>query len=156
MGFDLGNNPSKYVSVYNVTIKPSFSDKIALATLCTSSKTGRKDEKGNLILNPKTGKPERKYNYVDGRFVGEAFELAKKLQDGTAIDITKGWLETYKKNVGGINISHPYIIITEFNLSEIEDNNNENNEETHPESKTPVNEQQPTLETQGYYSGLNG
>ncbi len=158
MGFSLGNSLSRYVNVYDVTIKPSYSDKVAFATLCTSSKTGRKDENGNLILNPKTGKPERKYNYVDGRFVGDALELVKQLPNGTPIDIVTGWMETYPKEVGGIKISHPYIVITEFNLSEIEENTNEEYAQSEPnQSETPVSKPVQTKpESQSYYTGLNG
>lgn len=155
MGFSLGNSLSRYVTVYDVTIKPSYSDKIAFASLCTSSKTGRKDDNGNLILNPKTGKPERKYNYVEGRFVGEALELVKQLPNGTPIDIISGWMETYPKEVGGIKISHPYIVITEFNLSEIEETNEEPAPSETNQSETSSKESIQT-EIQDYYSGLNG
>ena len=157
MGFSLGNSLSRYVTVYDVTIKPSYSDKVAFATLCTSSKTGRKDDSGKLILNPKTGKPERKYNYVDGRFVGEALELVKQLPNGTPIDIVTGWMETYPKEVGGIKIAHPYIVITEFNLSEIEENPNEEHTQLEEnQSETSVNEPVQTKAEASYYTGLNG
>ena len=67
-------------------------------------------------------------------------------------------METYPKEVGGIKISHPYIVITEFNLSEIEENTNEEYAQSEPnQSETPVSKPVQTKpESQSYYTGLNG
>ena len=96
MSFNIGENSSKFVSVSNVTMKFAFSDKVLFADLRTSRKTGNykaDKETGAAILDEKGNPvPERSYSRWEGRFVGNAFEPAKALKNGQAINIVNGWV----------------------------------------------------------------
>jgi len=127
ISLNLGNSMSKFISVYDITMKYNYSQNVLFANLKTSQKTGRDKvdkETGEILVNPKTGEvipiPERKYFEWEGRFVGNAFEPAKGLRNGQSIDIVNGWTEkdTFKgKN--GQTIEKVYIIISDFVLSDL-------------------------------------
>ncbi|MDD3946219.1 MAG: hypothetical protein PHI19_00070 [Clostridia bacterium] len=121
MSFNIGNNPSRYVAVSNVTMRYSVSEKMLFADLRTSKRTGRPKhdkETGEVVLD-KQGKPvpERVYTHWEGRFVGKAFEPAKALRNGTYIDIVKGWTEKEEITSNGKTYTTVYIVISDFNES---------------------------------------
>ena len=116
---------SKYVRVYNPSIRLNYSDRVVFADLVSGRKTGSmKVDKGTgeVVLNPQTGKevPERVYSRWEGRFVGNAFEPSKGLRDGASIDIISGWA-TYEPFKGGDGKDHVKAVVTiaEFAPSDI-------------------------------------
>ncbi len=122
---------SKYVKVYDPTIRLNYSDKVLFANLTTSRKTGNiKVDKstGEAVLNAETGKPvqERAYSRWEGRFVGNAFEPSKGLRDGDSIDIVNGWI-TSEKYVGkdGKERYRTVVTISDFQPSEVEEGSDE-------------------------------
>ena len=126
---------SKYVRVYDPTIKLNYSDKVLFANLTTSRKTGNmKVEKdtGEVVLNADTGKPvqERAFSRWEGRFVGNAFEPSKGLRDGDSIDIINGWV-TSEKYVGkdGKEKYRTVVTISEFQPSEVAEGEDATNRE---------------------------
>lgn len=125
MTMSLSISGSKYVKVYNPTIKLSYSNKVLFATLVSSRRTGNakvNHETGDVIINPETGKEvqERAYSRWDAKFVGNAFEASKGLRDGDSIDIISGWI-TAEKSVGHDNREYTNVVVTisEFTLSEV-------------------------------------
>lgn len=126
MSFNIGENSSKYVVVSNITMRYAFSEKVLFADLRTSHKTGNNKidkETGNPIFDD-TGNPvpERTYSHWEGRFVGNAFEAAKGLKNGQAINIVNGWLdkETNVSNAGK-KYTNVFAVITDFVLSDAAD-----------------------------------
>jgi hypothetical protein len=119
MSLNIGNNQSKYVGVYDVSIKFAFSEKATFAKLRTSAKTNKPklDENGEAVFNEETGKPvmERKTSHWEGIFVGNAFEPSKTLSNGTLIDITSGWIE---QNTGSNGKTYLNVYISDFELSD--------------------------------------
>lgn len=123
---------SKFVTVYDPSIKLNFSDKVVVASLVTSRKTGnpKVDKKtGEVVTNPDTGKEvqERAHSRWEGRFMGNAFEASKGLQNGDCIDIISGWV-THEPRPGkdGVKYYMPVANITDFtpsNVAEGEDIN---------------------------------
>ena len=60
----------------------------------------------------------RVYSYWEGRFIGNALEPAKALQNGQSIYIVNGWIE--KENTTGKNgkkYTNTIVVITDFVLS---------------------------------------
>lgn len=116
---------SKYVRVYDPTIKLNYSDKVILANLSTSHKTGNPKvdkETGEIMRHTQTGEElqERAYSRWNGRFVGNAFEAAKGLSDGDSIDIVTGWITNESfKGKDGKDRHVTYVNIAEFTPSEI-------------------------------------
>ena len=122
MSFNVGNASSKYVSVSNVLIRPRFSENVLFATLGTSRKTGNPqvDQETGEVLLDKNGKeiPERKRVNWEGHFVGRAFESAKKLENGTLINILTGWIDMDEANgKDGKVFTHYYVTISDYELS---------------------------------------
>lgn len=122
---------SKYVKVFDPEIKLKYSDKVVFANLSSSRKTGndKKDKKtGETLKDPKTGTNivERIYSRWDARFVGNAFEAAKGLRGGENINIINGWIvnEPFTDNAGKKHFTS-YITITEFELSDVADGEDE-------------------------------
>ena len=123
---------SKYVRVYDPTIKLNFSDKVLLANLVSSRKTGNAKldkETGEVVINQETGKEvaERAYSRWEGRFVGNAFEPSKGLCDGASIDIVSGWM-TNEPFVGKDEKTHykTVVFIAEFVPSDVADGEDTN------------------------------
>ena len=122
MSFNVGDSNSKYVSVFDPSIRLNFSDKVVFAVLRTRRKTGKPKvdkETGEVMLDGQ-GKeiPERKYNEWEGRFVGEAFEAAKGLKNGTSIDIISGWFDKEEnEGRGGRKFVNHFVTISKFALS---------------------------------------
>lgn len=89
---------SKYVKVYDPSMRLDYSDKVIFANLVTSRKTG------NVKLDETTGNQiaERAYSRWEGRFMGNALEAAKGLRSGAVINIINGWIvcEPYKGRDG--------------------------------------------------------
>lgn len=88
---------SRFVKVYDPTIKLNYSDKVLFANLVTSRKTGNvkmDNTTGEVVRDSTTGKEvqERAYSRWEGKFVGNAFEPSKTLRDGDMIDIVNGWV----------------------------------------------------------------
>lgn len=118
MSFNIGEKNSKFVAVSNVTMRFAFSEKVLFADLRTSHKTG----------NPV---PERIYTHWEGRFVGNAFEPAKALKNGQAINILNGWID--KEDSTGKNgqkYTNVFAVITDFELSDATEDDED--EETPP------------------------
>lgn len=122
---------TKYVRVFDPEIKLKVSDKILFANLVTSRKTGNpKVDKstGEAVLNPETNKevPERINSRWEGKFVGNAFEAAKGLRQGAAINIINGWA-TNEPFDGKDGKKHFALVvtITDFELSDIEEGEDE-------------------------------
>lgn len=125
MSFNIGENSSKYVVVSNITMRYAFSEKVLFADLRTSHKTG------NPKINKETGEPvidetgvpvpERTYSYWEGRFVGNAFEAAKALKNGQAINIVNGWLDKEVRAKDGKKYTNVFAVITDFVLSDAVD-----------------------------------
>ncbi|MBD5402958.1 hypothetical protein HDR58_09220 [bacterium] len=125
MSFNIGENSSKYVVVSNITMRYAFSEKVLFADLRTSHKTGNHKidrETGNPIFddigNPV---PERTYSHWEGRFVGNAFEAAKGLKNGQAINIVNGWLDKETNISNGKKYTNVFAVITDFVLSDAVD-----------------------------------
>lgn len=123
---------SRYVRVYNPTLRFEVSDKIIFAELSSSRKTGNvKTDKitGEVLTNPATGDtiPERKYSRWKGRFVGNAFEAAKGLRSGDSIDVITGWItaEKFPGTDGKEHISYE-VTIAEFVPSNVEEGDDAN------------------------------
>lgn len=97
MSFNIGEKNSKFVAVSNVTMRFAFSEKVLFADLRTSHKTGNpkiNKETGEIITDAQGNPvPERIYTHWEGRFVGNAFEPAKALKNGQAINILNGWID---------------------------------------------------------------
>lgn len=117
---------SRFVKVYDPTIKLNYSDKVLFANLTTSRKTGnvKTDETtGEVVVNSKSGKEvqERAFSRWEGKFVGNAFEPSKTLRDGDMIDIVSGWVtaEPYTGKDGKTHISL-MVTIAEFEPSIID------------------------------------
>ena len=123
MSFNIGEKQSKYVVVNNVTMRFSFSEKVLFADLRTSRKTGKpkvNKQTGEIVTND-NGEPvaERTYSHWDGRFVGNALEPAKALQNGQAINIVNGWVDKeYSVGKDGKKYTNIVVIITDFELSD--------------------------------------
>lgn len=122
----LNVSDSKYVHVYGTEIKLQVSDKIVFARLSTSRKTGKErvdTETGEILVDDK-GNPlsERIYSSWNARFVGNAFEPAKGLAAGAAINIKNGWIinEPYTKRDGTTGFSS-YVTITDFEVCDVAD-----------------------------------
>lgn len=123
---------SRYVKVYNPTLRFDISDRMIFADLSSSRKTGNvKVDKttGEILSNPETGEtiPERKYSRWKGRFVGNAFEAAKGLKSGDSIDIVTGWI-TAEKFVGLNGQEHIgyEVTIADFVPSNVEEGDDTN------------------------------
>ena len=122
MSFNIGNMNSKFITVRNITMKFALSEKVLFATLHTSRKTENikmDRETGEVITNEK-GEPifERIYSNWEGRFVGNAFEPAKGLKNGEAINILNGWIDKEEKiGKNGQKYTNIFAIITDFELS---------------------------------------
>lgn len=123
---------SKYVRVYSPAIKLNFSNKVVLADLVTSRKTGNPKtdkETGEVVINKETGKevPERAYSRWEGRFVGNAFEAAKGLRSGDTIDIISGWATVeLSHGKGNKTYFHAVVTIAEFAPSDVEEGDDTN------------------------------
>lgn len=119
---NVGNDNSKFVTVWDVTLKPAFSEKILLADLTVSRKTGnyKTDKETGEVLRDEAGEPlpEREYTHWEGRFCGNAFEPAKALANGQAINIKTGWMDKTTKEVKGRKYTNVYVVITDFELCE--------------------------------------
>lgn len=117
---------TRFVKVYDTEIRLQVSDKIIFAKLSTSRKTGKEfvDKETGEVKKNTDGEPlaERAFSsWSDARFVGNAFEPAKGLHNGQAIDIINGWIvnEPYiKKN--GVKEYYSFITITEFSVCDVE------------------------------------
>ena len=123
MSFNIGDKNSKFVTVSNVTMRFAFSEKVLFADLCTSRKTGNPKVNKNTgeIITDAQGNPvpERIYTHWEGRFVGNAFEPAKALKNGQAINILNGWIDredSISKN--GQKYINVFAVITDFELSD--------------------------------------
>ena len=123
MSFKIGENKNKYVTVSNVTMRFVSSEKVLFADLRTSRKTGRFkiDKQTGEAITTKDGTPvaERIYSHWEGRFVGNALEPAKELQNGQSINIVNGWIE--KENTTGKDgkkYTNTIVVITDFVLSD--------------------------------------
>ena len=126
MSLNVGQQDSKYVVVSNVTMRYAYSEKVLFAELRTSRKTGRyKTDKGTgevIIGADGNPIPERAYQKWEGRFVGNAFEAAKGLGNGQAINIVNGWMDREEKTAGsGKTYSNVFVVITDFEVSDISD-----------------------------------
>lgn len=132
MSFNIGENNSKYVVVNNVTMRFAFSEKVLFADLRTSRKTGKDKadkETGEIILKDGKPVPERTYSHWEGRFVGNAFEPAKALKNGQAINIINGWIDKEESTgTNGRKYINVFAVITDFTLS----NNTEDDDEEAP------------------------
>lgn len=122
MSFNIGENKNKYVTVSNVTMRFVSSEKVLFADLRTSRKTGRFkiDKQTGEAITTKDGTPvaERIYSHWEGRFVGNALEPAKELQNGQSINIVNGWIE--KENTTGKDgkkYTNTIVVITDFVFS---------------------------------------
>lgn len=96
---------SKYVYLQSDPIlKPSYSSKVVFADLYS-----RQEGKFSHWKNVK--------------FVGKAFDAALALQKGTAINILRGLIEedSYISNKTGQRISNTQVVITEFELSNLKE-----------------------------------
>lgn len=116
---------SKYVRVYNPSIRLNYSDRVVFADLVSGRKTGNAKvdkETGEVVTNPQTGReiPEKAFSRWEGVFVGNAFEPSKGLRDGTSIDIISGWAtyEPYKGKDGKEHIK-AVVTIAEFAPSDV-------------------------------------
>lgn len=113
---------SMYIGVKDVTLKPAFSEKVLLATLVVSRKTGnyKTNKTTGEVLRDNAGNPlmERVYTNWEGRFCGNAFEAAKALANGQLINIKAGWIDKTTKKVGGRNYTNVFVVITDFELCE--------------------------------------
>lgn len=122
MSLNVGTLNSRYVVVTGVTMRYAFSEKVLFADLRTSRKTGKPktDKKTGEVITDKSGKPipEREYTHWEGRFVGNAFEPAKALGNGQAIDIVNGWVSKEEKMVNGQRYVNVFVVITDFVLSD--------------------------------------
>jgi hypothetical protein len=105
MSFNIGKGESKYVAVYNVTMRFAYSEKIAFAELVTSRKASvsESDSEG---VNAK-----RIFTRIEGRFVGNALEPAKALKSGQLISITSGWIEKDAQR------DSLYAVVSDFELA---------------------------------------
>lgn len=135
MSFNIGEKGSKYVVVSNVTMRFSFSEKVLFADLRTSQKTGNSkvDKDTGEVMTDGNGNPipERSYTHWEGRFVGNAFEPAKGLKNGQAINILNGWID--KNESGGDKgkkYTNVFAVITDFELSDAFDDDTEPSDET--------------------------
>lgn len=122
MGLSIGDDRSRYVVVRNLTVRLNFSLKVVFADLIVSRKTGKpkvNEETGEVLVDDNgIPIPERIYQRFKAKFVGNAAEEAKKLSDGTAIDILNGWLEKEEYTAqNGKHRSEIFCIISEFELS---------------------------------------
>lgn len=117
---------TRFVKVYDTEIRLQVSDKIVFASLSTSRKTGNDyvDKKTGEIKIGADGKPlpERAFSAWDARFVGNAFEPAKGLHSGQAIDIINGWIvnEPYVRKTGEKGY-YSFVTITEFAVCDVVD-----------------------------------
>lgn len=122
MGLNIGSSRSRYVVVRNLTMKLNFSDKVIFADLIVSKKTGmpKVDKQTGEVVLGEDGNPipARVYMRFKAKFVGQAAEMAKSLAEGTAIDISKGWLDKEEYTTQkGEHRSEIFCIISEFELS---------------------------------------
>lgn len=125
---------SKYIRVFDASIKLNVSDKMVFANLVSSRKTGRvltDKETGEAVLNDE-GNPvqERVNSRWEGVFVGKAFEAVKNLRDGAAINIISGWItsESYRDK-GGNEHRRVRVTIADFEPSDIEEGVDEDYED---------------------------
>ena len=122
---------SKYVTVYDPTIRLNYSEKVIFAKLVTSRKSDKAkvDEETGEILTDADGKQimRREYSRWEARFVGNALEAAKGLRNGDRIDIVNGWMvnEPYMGNDKKEHYSS-YVVISEFTLSVVAEGEDEN------------------------------
>lgn len=129
MSLNVGDKNSKYVAVSNVTMRYAFSEKVLFADLRTSKKTGANkfDKETGEIITDAQGNPvpERVYTHWEARFVGNAFEPAKALKNGQFIDVVNGWIDKEERTKGGQTYTNVYVVITDFTLSNIENNDDD-------------------------------
>ena len=122
----LNVSDSKYVTVYDPTIRLNYSEKVIFAKLVTSRKS---DKATGEILTDADGKQimRREYSRWEARFVGNALEAAKGLRNGDRIDIVNGWMvnEPYMGNDKKEHYSS-YVVISEFTLSDVAEGEDEN------------------------------
>lgn len=121
MSLNVGESNSRYVVVSNVTMKFNVSEKILFADLRTSRKTGnvKIDKETGETVTDAAGNPvyERKYTHWEGRFIGNAFEAAKGLGNGQAINIINGWIDKdEKEGKDGRRYTNVFVSITDFEL----------------------------------------
>lgn len=120
--FNVGENNTRFVSVSNITMRYTFSEKVLFGDLRTSRKTGKpktNKETGEVIYDQDGIEiPERAYAHWEGRFVGNALEPAKALTNGQHIDIINGWLDMQERTVKGKTYQNIFVVITDFVLSE--------------------------------------
>lgn len=127
----LNVSDSKYVTVYDPTIRLNYSEKVIFAKLVTSRKSDKAkvDEETGEILTDTDGKQimRREYSRWEARFVGNALEAAKGLRNGDRIDIVNGWMvnEPYMGNDKKEHYSS-YVVISEFTLSDVAEGEDEN------------------------------
>lgn len=121
---------SRFVKVYDPSIKLSYSDRVLFANLVSSRKTGKvmlDKETGDIAVNEQGKKmQERAFSRWQGKFVGNAFEPSKALRDGDEIDIINGWVsaEPYTGKDGQIHYSI-VVTITDFEPSVVSDADSE-------------------------------
>lgn len=126
MSLNIGCSGSRFVVVRNLTMKLNFSDKVIFGDLVISKKTGmpKVDKETGEVIVDKDGNPvpARTYMRFKAKFVGQAFEKAKGLAEGTAVDILQGWLEKeeYTTQKGDYR-SDIYCIVSDFELSNFEE-----------------------------------
>ena len=106
---------SRFVKVYDPSIKLSYSDRVLFANLVSSRKTGKvmlDKETGDIAVN-ESGKKvqERAFSRWQGKFVGNAFEPSKALRDGDEIDIINGWISS-EPYMGKDGQTHYSIVVT--------------------------------------------
>ena len=87
---NLNISGSRYVKVYDPTIKLNYSDKVLFANLETSRKTGNvkmDNTTGEVVKDFATGKEEqeRAFSRWEGKLVGNAFEPS--IIDGEDTDV---------------------------------------------------------------------
>ena len=137
MSFNIGEKNSKFVAVSNVTMRFAFSEKVLFADLRTSHKTGNpkiNKETGEIITDAQGNPvPERIYTHWEGRFVGNAFEPAKALKNGQAINILNCWID--KEDSTGKNgqkYTNVFAVITDFELSDATEDDEDDDEDDAP------------------------
>lgn len=124
MSLNIGEGASRFISVFDVTVKMNYSDKVAFANLTSSKKVDLYKLKAGDNGISTDGKPinARTYYRWKGRFVGNAFEYAKGLRQGQQIDIINGWIESEKYvDKNGVSQMSYYVVISDFRVSDLED-----------------------------------
>lgn len=103
MGFNVSG--TKNVRVRQLIMKPRVSDGIIFGDLQTDRK---KKTRG------------KEHSSWEGRFVGDAFEKVKTLEQNARIDILDGWVEKDEctREKDGRHFEKFYVTINDFALSE--------------------------------------